>query len=69
MKSTSRGLAYEGNLNESVREGMGQTTNEASSFAFILVLLPGPVLVSRANAVDNTIKAMTRKKEASIKPV
>jgi hypothetical protein len=27
----SRGLAYEGNLNESVREGMGQTTNEASS--------------------------------------
>jgi len=26
----SRGLAYEGSLNESVREGMGQTTSEAS---------------------------------------
>jgi len=33
---------------------------------FHQVLLPGPALVIAANAVDNTIKAMTRKKEASI---
>ena len=58
----SRGLAYEGNLNESVREGMGQTTNETSSSISSKI---GPTGVGiAANAVDNTIKAMTRKKEA-----
>jgi hypothetical protein len=61
----SRGLAYEGNLNESVREGMGQTTNEASS-SLSSGIAAGTGVGIAANAVDNTIKAMTRKKEASI---
>jgi|GEM_PF-3326367 len=60
----SRGLAYEGNLNESVREGMGQTTNETSSSLSSKIGSTGVGIA--ANAVDNTIKAMTRKKEASI---
>jgi hypothetical protein len=61
----SRGLAYEGNLNESVREGMGQTTSEASS-SLSSGIASGTGVGIAANAVDNTIKAMTRKKEASI---
>jgi len=61
----SRGLAYEGNLNESVREGMGQTTNETSS-SLSSGIAAGTGVGIAANAVDNTIKAMTRKKEASI---
>jgi hypothetical protein len=61
----SRGLAYEGSLNESVREGMGQTTSEASS-SLSSGLASGTGVGIAANAVDNTIKAMTRKKEASI---
>jgi len=61
----SRGLAYEGNLNESVKEGMGQTTNEASS-SLSSGIAAGTGVGIAANAVDNTIKAMTRKKEASI---
>jgi len=61
----SRGLAYEGNLNESVREGMGQTTSEASS-SLSTGIASGTGVGIAANAVDNTIKAMTRKKEASI---
>jgi hypothetical protein len=61
----SRGLAYEGSLNESVREGMGQTTNEASS-SLSSGIAAGTGVGIAANAVDNTIKAMTRKKEASI---
>jgi hypothetical protein len=60
----SRGLAYEGNLNESVREGMGQTTNETSSSISSKIGTTGVGIA--ANAVDNTIKAMTRKKEATI---
>ncbi|HZK61522.1 MAG TPA: conjugative transposon protein TraM [Anaerovoracaceae bacterium] len=60
----SRGLAYEGNLNESVREGMGQTTNETSSSISSKIGTTGVGIA--ANAVDNTIKAMARKKEASI---
>jgi hypothetical protein len=60
----SRGLAYEGNLNESVREGMGQTTNETSTSLSSKI---GSTAVGvAASAVDNTVKAMTRKKEASI---
>jgi Conjugative transposon, TraM len=60
----SRGLPYEGNLNESVREGMGQTTNETStSLSSKIGSTAAGVAVS---AVDNTVKAMTRKKEASI---
>ena len=60
----SRGLPYEGNLNESVREGMGQTTNETSTSLSSKI---GSTAVGvAANAVDNTVKAMTRKKEASI---
>jgi hypothetical protein len=61
----SRGLAYEGNLNGSVREGMGQTTNEASS-SLSSGIAAGTGVGIAANAMDNTIKAMTRKKEASI---
>lgn len=61
----SRGLACEGSLNESVREGMGQTTSEASS-SLSSGTTAGTGLGIAANAVDNTIKAMTRKKEASI---
>jgi hypothetical protein len=61
----SRGLAYEGSLNESVREGVGQTTSEASS-SLSSSIASGTGVGIAANAVDNTIKAMTRKKEASI---
>jgi hypothetical protein len=61
----SRGLAYEGNLNESVREGMGQTTNETSS-AISSGIAAGTGVGIAANAVDNTIRAMTRKKEPII---
>jgi len=61
----SRGLAYEGSLNESVREGIGQTTSEASS-SLSSGIASGTGVGIAANAVDNTIKAMTRKKEASI---
>jgi hypothetical protein len=60
----SRGLPYEGNLNESVREGMGQTTNETSSSISSKIGTTGAGIA--ANAVDNTIKAMTRKKEPTI---
>lgn len=61
----SRGLAYEGNLNESVREGVGQTTNETSS-AISSGIAAGTGVGIAANAVDNTIRAMTRKKEPII---
>jgi hypothetical protein len=61
----SRGLAYEGNLNESVREGVGQTTNETSS-AISSGITAGTGVGIAANAVDNTIRAMTRKKEPII---
>jgi hypothetical protein len=60
----SRGLSYEGNLNESVREGLGQTTNETSSSISSKIGTTGVGIA--ANAVDNTIKAMTRKKEPTI---
>jgi hypothetical protein len=60
----SRGLPYEGNLNESVKEGMSQTTNETSSSISSKIGTTGIGIA--ANAVDNTIKAMTRKKEATI---
>jgi hypothetical protein len=60
----SRGLSYEGNLNESVREGVGQTTNETSSSISSKIGTTGMGIA--ANAVDNTIKAMTRKKEPTI---
>lgn len=61
----SRGLPYEGNLNESVREGVGQTTNETSS-AISSGIAAGTGVGIAANAVDNTIRAMTRKKEPII---
>jgi len=61
----SRGLVYEGNLNESVREGVGQTTNETSS-AISSGIAAGTGVGIAANAVDNTIRAMTRKKEPII---
>jgi hypothetical protein len=60
----SRGLPYEGNLNESVKEGMSQTTNETSSSLSSKIGTTGVGIA--ANAVDNTIKAMTRKKEPTI---
>ena len=60
----SRGLPYEGNLNESVREGVGQTTSETSSSISSKIGTTGIGIA--ANAVDNTIKAMTRKKEPTI---
>jgi len=60
----SRGLPYEGNLNESVKEGMSQTTNETSSSISSKIGTTGVGIA--ANAVDNTIKAMTRKKEPTI---
>ena len=60
----SRGLPYEGNLNESVKEGMRQTTNETSSSISSKIGTTGVGIA--ANAVDNTIKAMTRKKEPTI---
>ena len=60
----SRGLPYEGNLNESVREGASQTTNETSSAISSKIGTTGVGIA--ANAVDNTIKAMTRKKEPTI---
>jgi hypothetical protein len=61
----SHGLAYEGNLNESMREGVGQTTNETSS-AISSGIAAGTGVGIAANAVDNTIRAMTRKKEPII---
>ena len=61
----SRGLPYEGNLNESVREGMNQTTSETSS-SISSGVATGTGVGIAANAVDNTIRAMTRKKEAII---
>jgi hypothetical protein len=61
----SRGLPYEGNLNESVREGASQTTNETSS-AISSGIAAGTGVGIAANAVDNTIRAMTRKKEPII---
>lgn len=61
----SRGLPYEGNLNESVREGVGQTTNETSS-AISSGIAAGTGVGIAANAVDNTIRAMTRKREPII---
>ncbi len=61
----SRGLAYEGNLHESVREGASQTTNETSS-AISSGIAAGTGVGIAANAVDNTIRAMTRKKEPII---
>ena len=61
----SRGLAYEGSLNESIREGMGQTTSDASS-SLSSGIASGTGVGIATNAIDNTIKAMTRKKEASI---
>jgi hypothetical protein len=61
----SRGLPYEGNLNESVREGVGQTTNETSS-AVSSGIAAGTGVGIAANAVDNTIRAMTRKKDPII---
>jgi hypothetical protein len=60
----SRGLPYEGNLNESVKEGMSQSTNETSSSISSKIGTTGVGIA--ANAVDNTIKAMTRKKEPTI---
>ena len=48
----------------SVREGVGQTTNETSSSISSKIGTTGVGIA--ANAVDNTIKAMTRKKEATI---
>ncbi len=61
----SRGLPYEGNLNESVREGVGQTTNETSS-AVSSGIAAGTGVGIAASAVDNTIRAMTRKKDPII---
>jgi hypothetical protein len=61
----SRGLPYEGNLNESVREGASQTTNETSS-AISSGIAAGTGVGIASNAVDNTIRAMTRKKEPII---
>ena len=61
----SRGLPFEGNLNESVREGVGQTTNETSS-AVSSGIAAGTGVGIAANAVDNTIRAMTRKKDPII---
>lgn len=61
----SRGLPYEGNLNESVREGASQTTNETSS-AISSGIAAGTGVGIAANAVDNTIRAMTRKREPII---
>jgi hypothetical protein len=60
----SRGLPYEGSLNESVKEGMNQTTNETSSSISSKIGTTGVGIA--ANAVDNTIKAITRKKEPTI---
>jgi hypothetical protein len=60
----SKGLPYEGDLNESVKEGMSQTTNETSSSISSKIGTTGVGIA--ANAVDNTIKAMTRKKEPTI---
>lgn len=60
----SRGLPCEGNLNESVREGVGQTTSETSSSISSKIGTTGVGIA--ANAVDNTIRAMTRKKEPII---
>ncbi len=60
----SRGLSYEGNINESVKEGMNQSTSEASSALSSSITNKGVDIA--AKAVDNTIKAITRKREASI---
>jgi hypothetical protein len=61
----SRGLPYEGKINESVKEGMDQTTSETSS-SITSTVASGSGVGIASNAVDNTIKAITRKKEASI---
>ena len=61
----SRGLPYEGNLNESIKEGVNQTSNETSS-SVSSGIAAGTGVGIAANAVDNTIRAMTRKKEPTI---
>jgi len=61
----SRGLPYEGNLNESIKEGMNQTSNETSS-SVSSGIAAGTGVGIAANAVDNTIRAMTRKKEPTV---
>ena len=61
----SRGLPYEGNFNESVKEGMNQTTSETSSSLSSGIAARTGVGIA-ANAVDNTVKAMTRKREPTI---
>lgn len=61
----SRGLPYEGNLNESIKEGVNQTTNETSS-SVSSGIAAGTGVGIAANAVDNTIRAMTRKKEPTV---
>ena len=61
----SRGLPYEGNLNESIKEGVNQTSNETSS-SVSSGIVAGTGVGIAANAVDNTIRAMTRKKEPTV---
>ncbi len=61
----SKGLAYEGTINESIKEGTNQTAGELTgSVATSVASSTGLGLA--VNAVDNTIKAMTRKGESSI---
>lgn len=61
----SRGLSGEGNLNEAVRESANQTSDETSNTLTSTSVAANGVGIA-AKALNNTIKAITRKKEPSI---
>jgi len=60
----SRGLPFEGTVNESVKEGTNEGINDASSTVTSRVSTSG--LGVAVNAIDKTINTMTRKSENSV---
>lgn len=62
----SRGLAGEGTLNEAVRESANQTTDETTTALTSTGNVAANGVGIAAKALNNTIKAITRKKEPTI---
>jgi len=62
----SRGLAGEGTLNEAVRESANQTTDETTTTLTNTGNVAANGVGIAAKALNNTIKAITRKKEPTI---
>jgi hypothetical protein len=62
----SRGLAGEGTLNEAVRESANQTTDETTTTLTSTGNVAANGVGIAAKALNNTIKAITRKKEPTI---